>query len=201
MGSGGGGGVPNLDLQQNGIPSHTGSSITSKRVVTFSGATTAGPILLKVGIRVKAGQTPTLVLKKHPSTATTPPILVTTLPPTDAVIADLKSTFGCDTEEQWFAFTFTWLPGLGRKFDSALTLAPFEPTFVTSGGFQVLTTVLCHASTTFSVGPYSYAISALPGSNTAGFPLSALQSATAKKKSKKKYAKKPKTKVKKKARR
>lgn len=196
MGSGGPGGVPNLSLQQSGIPSHTGGSITSKRVVTFSGGTTAAPVGLKVGIRVKAGQTPTLVLKKHPSTGATPPIPMTMLPSTDPVIADLVSTFGCDTEEQWFALTFTWLPSLGVKFDSTMTLAPFEPGFVTSGGFQVLTVVFSHASTTFSSGPYSYAISVLPGSNTTGFPLSALESVTAKKKSKKKPAKKPKAKAK-----
>jgi hypothetical protein len=55
MGSGGGGGVPNLNLQQNGIPTHAGSSITSRRVATFSGATTAAPVLSK-GIRSRPGR-------------------------------------------------------------------------------------------------------------------------------------------------
>lgn len=198
MGSGGRGGVPNLKLEQRSIPSHSGSTLTSKRKATFSGATTSTPVLLKLGIKVKAGQTPTLVLKKHGSST---PIPMTALPATDPVIADLIATFGSDASEQWFAFTFTWRPGLGLVFDSDLTLAPFAPPFVTDNGFQVVTMVLCHTSVSFASGPYTYAISALPGQFSSGFPLSALATGTAKKTAKKKTTKKPKAKSKKKSKR
>jgi hypothetical protein len=155
-------------------------------------------VAMKLGIRVKVGQTPTLVLKKSGSSA---PIVMTAIPAGDAVYADLASTFGKDTEEQWFAFTFTWLPGLGVAFDSDLSLTPFPPAGVSDNGFQVVTVVFCHANVTFGSGPYSYAISALPGKFSTGFPLSALTPKPPKKTAKKKSAKKPKAKAKKKPRR
>ena len=193
MGSAGQGGVPNLRLEQRSIPTHSGSSLTSKRKATFSGATTSTPVLIKLGIKVKAGQTPTLVLKK---TGVSVPINLTALPAGDPVIADLVATFGADASERWFAFTFTWLPGLGRVFDSDLTLTPFGPPFVTDNGFQVVTVVLCHADVSFASGPYTYSISALPGQFSTGFPLSALAPTPAKKTAKKKTAKKAKAKAK-----
>ena len=201
MSSGGRGGVPNLTLQQRGIPGHTGGGIQSHRKATFSGQTTSTPVLMNLGIRVKVGQTPTLVLKKRGSSV---PIVMTAIPTADPVYTDLATTFGKDTEEQWFAFTFTWLPGLGVAFDSDLSLAPFPPpppSTMTDNGFQVVTVVFCHANVTFGSGPYSYAISALPGQFSTGFPLSALKPKPPKKTAKKKSAKKPKTKAKKKPRR
>lgn len=195
MSSAGQGGVPNLKLEQRAIPGHSGGGIQSHRKATFAGATTSTPILLKLGIRVKAGQTPTLVLKKHGSSM---PIPMTALPASDPVITDLIATFGCDASEQWFAFTFTWLPGLGVVFDSDLTLTPFAPPFVTDNGFQVVTVVLCHANVSFASGPYTYAISVLPGQFSTGFPLSALTNGSAKKKTKKKPKAKAKAKGKKK---
>jgi hypothetical protein len=199
MGSAGRGGLPNLTLQQRGIPGHTGGGIQSHRKATFSGGTMSTPVAMKLGIRVKVGQTPTLVLKKTGSS--TPMVLTAIANPLDPVFADLASTFGKDTEEQWFAFTFTWLPGLGVAFDSDLSLTPFPPAGVSDNGFQVVTVVFCHANVTFGSGPYSYAISALPGKFSTGFPLSALTPKPPKKTTKKKSAKKPKAKAKKKPRR
>jgi hypothetical protein len=202
MGSGGRGGVPNLTLHQRGIPGHTGGGIQSHRKATFSGGTMSTPVAMKLGIRVKVGQTPTLVLKKTGSS--TPMVLTAITNPLDPVFADLASTFGKDTEEQWFAFTFTWLPGLGVAFDSDLSLAPFPPPLpstISDNGFQVVTVVFCHANVSFGSGPYSYAISALPGQFSTGFPLSDLRPKPPKKATQKKSAKKPKAKAKKKPRR
>jgi hypothetical protein len=58
--------------------------------------------------------------------------------------------------------------------------------------------VLCHANVSFASGPYTYAISALPGQFSTGFPLSALMngSGSSKKTTKKNTAKKAKAKAK-----
>lgn len=209
MSSGGQGGTPTLKLKQKSIPTYPGDAIKSERQANFSGSPTTLPTKLKLGIRVKQGQIPTLVLRKHAVSIPQSPILLTPLPDTSPVIADLAAALGCDpTSEKWFAFTFDWSPALGVEFDSSLTLTPFKEPFVTKNGFQIVTVVFCHNDTTFEHGSYSYAISVLPGKDSSGFPISfpnaSSTTTTAKKTAKKapkKAAKKPKAKSKKKSRR
>lgn len=196
MSSGNPGGAPNLVLQQKSAPTFPPNAIKSVRNADFAGSMPSAPIVIKLGIRVKLGQTPNLVLTTR-STITTPgvPIPLTPLPASDPVIADLTTALGCCSHEQWFAFTLNWNPALKLKFDSTLTLSPFTSAFVHQNGFEIVTVAFCHASQTFSGGVYSYAVSVLPGQHTIGFPLTAMTS-PAQQTTKKKPAKKPKAKAK-----
>jgi hypothetical protein len=203
MAGGGQGGNPNLVLKQKIAPSYPPNSIKSVRDADFAGAGPAAATRIKLGIRVKLGQTPNLVLTTratptHPGT----PIPLTPLPASDPVVADLTAALGCCSHEQWFAFTLDWNTTLKLKFDSTLTLSPFAPPFVTNNGFEVVTVAFCHNSQNFTGGIYSYAVSVLPGQHSTGFPLTAAQTPVVKKTTKK-SAKKPKakTKSKKKSRR
>jgi hypothetical protein len=199
MGSLSPGGQPNLKLKSKHAPTYPAGAIKSARDADYASIGPSNPVPMKLGIRVKKGQTPTLIL----TTRATPgnpgtPVPLTPLPDTDPVIDDLKKGLGCDTEEQWFAYDFTWKPSLGVKFDSDLTLTPFPyPPLVTDNGFQVVTTAFRHASGSFQSGSYSYAISVLPGKNS-GSPIGGIgplskkttaKKTTAKKKTKKKTSK------------
>jgi len=202
MSSGNPGGKPNLVLKQKSAPTFPPNAIKSVRDADFSGPMPSGATLIKLGIRVKLGQTPNLVLTTRATTGNPgTPIPLTPLPASDPVVADLTTALGCCSHEQWFAFTLNWNPTLKLKFDSTLTLSPFTSAFVHQNGFEIVTVAFCHNSQTFSGGVYSYAISVLPGQHSIGFPLSAMTSPA--KKTTKKSAKKPKakTKSKKKSRR
>lgn len=201
MAGAGHGGNPNLVLKQKSAPTYPPNTIKSVRDADFAGAMPSAAVSIKLGIRVKLGQTPNLVL----TTRATPahpgmPIPLTPLPANDPVVADLTAALGCCSHEQWFAYTLNWNPALKLKFDSTLTLSPFTAPFVTNNGFEVVTVAFCHNSQTFAGGVYSYAVSVLPGQHSTGFPLTAPLTSSAKK-PKKKSAKKPKAKSKKKYRR
>jgi hypothetical protein len=201
MSGGNPGGFPNLALKPKHAPTYPPNAITSEKDAEFSALGPNGPIGLKLGIRVKKGQTPNLTLTTrstpgHPGT----PVPLTPLPASSPVVADLTATLGCDTEEQWFAYTLNWTPSLGLKFDSSLTLSPFGPPYVTDNGFEIVTVAFCHDNQTFNGGVYSYAVSVLPGKHSTGFPLS-MSTNPGGKKSTKKATKKPKTKSKKKSKR
>lgn len=195
MSSGTPGGTPNLVLQQKSPPTFPSNAIKSVRNADFAGSMPSAPIVIKLGIRVKLGQTPNLVLTTR-ATISNPgiPIPLTPLPASDPVVADLTTALGCCSHEQWFAFTLNWNPALKLKFDSTLTLSPFTSAFVHQNGFEIVTVVFCHDNQTFSSGVYSYAVSVLPGQHTIGFPLSAMTSPA--QQTTKKPAKKPKTKAK-----
>ena len=214
MSSGNPGGAANLKLKSKHSPTYPTGAINSVRDADFAAVGPSNPVTIKLGIRVKQRsptdfQTPTLNLTTrstpgHPGTV----INLTPLPDTDPVVADLGTGLGCDSNEKWFAYTFSWNPSLGLKFDSDLTLTPFPyPPFVTDNGFEVVTTAFCHASQNFTNGVYSYAVSVLPGKNS-GAPMGGigpLKKTTTKKASAKKTskasAKKHKAKSKKKSRR
>jgi hypothetical protein len=198
MSSGNPGGAPNLALKPKRAPSYPPGAIKSERDADFTGAGPTSPTGIKLGIRVKMGQTPTLTLTTratpgHPGTVIP---LTGPLPQTDPIVADLKNGLGCDSDEQWFAYTLNWNPALKLKFDSTLNVTPFPfPPFVTDNGFEIVTVAFCHASQNFTSGVYTYAVSVLPGKNSTGLPMS-LPQASSGKKSTKKSAKKPKAKAK-----
>jgi hypothetical protein len=201
MSGGGPGGSPNLALSQKHAPVHAGGGIQSGRHADFTGPKpTATSVGLKFGIRVKTGQTPTLVI-----TTRTSPHEQMSLVPVDATndfTADLRTAMGQAADEKWVAYTATWKKSFGFKFDSELTLDHFDDS-VSANGFQIVTVAFCHDTQTFTDGVYSYAISVLPGMNTTAFPLGALKgsvgSGTKKGGAKKKSAAKKKSVAKKKA--
>ena len=200
------GGKPTLVLKQKTPPTYPGNAIKSVRDADYAGAMPMGATLIKLGIRVKSTQVPTLVLRTRGTIANPPgdPVPLTgPLPDTDPILADLRDGLGCNGDEKWFAYTLNWVPAFKLKFDSTLTLAPFNPP--SDNGFEIVTVVFCHASQTFKTGVYSYAISVLPGKKSLGFPTSAMTASapeTATKSARKPKAKaKAKSKGKKKSRR
>jgi len=187
MSGDGQGGNPNLVLKPKHAPSYPGHAIKSEKDADFAANGPSRPIGLKLGIRVKDGQTPTLTLttRATPGHPGTPIPLTGPVPQGDPMVADLKAGLGCDTDEKWFAYTLNWTPALKLKFDSTLVLDPFEPPYVTDNGFEVVTVAFCHDTQNFTSGVYSYAVSVLPGKNSTGFPLSVPQTSSAKKVAKK----------------
>jgi hypothetical protein len=187
MSGGGQGGNPNLVLKPKHAPSYPGHAIKSEKDADFAAIGPSGPIGLKLGIRVKDGQTPTLTLttRATPGHPGTPIPLIGPVPQSDPIVADLKAGLGCGTDEKWFAYTLNWTPALKLKFDSTLVLEPFEPPYVTDNGFEIVTVAFCHDTQNFTSGVYSYAVSVLPGKNSTGFPLSLPQKSSGKKVAKK----------------
>ncbi len=197
MSGGNPGGAPNLVLKLKQL-THPGHNINSKRDADFAGAPPLDDTVgIKLGIKVKKGQVPTLNIKSKATGAAL--VLTGPLAQTDPIVADLKTALGCASDEEWAAFTTSWQKSHKVKFDTDLTLAPFD-TIVNANGFQVVTIALCHDTQTFSGGVYSYAISVLPGANSSGFPLS-IPLKPSKKTTPKKPKAKAKTKAKKKSRR
>lgn len=168
MSGAGKGGSPNLALTQKHPPHHSAGAIKSGRHADFTGPPPTSTIGLKLGIRVKTGQTPTLVITKR---GTNKQLVLYPLPASDPVVADLTSGLGLAADEQWVAYTASWDTSFGLKFDSELTLDPFD-SVISANGFQVVTVALCHDTQTFTNGVYSYAVSVLPGKDSTGFPLS-----------------------------
>jgi len=163
------GGSPNLVLTQKAPPTHSGHAVKSQRNANFAGPPPADEnIGIKLGIRIKAAQTPTLEIKPK---ATGTSIPLTQLAADDPVVQDLKTALGVAADEKWVAYHLTWQKSYKLKFESDLTLDPFD-TIIKDNGFQVVTTAFCHDTQTFTGGVYSYAISVLPGKNSSGFPLS-----------------------------
>lgn len=174
------GGAPNLVLTQKAPPTHSGHAVKSQRNANFAGPPPSDvSIGINLGIRIKAAQTPTLVIS---SKATGTAIPLTQLGSTDPVVGDLNTALGVAADEKWVAYNLTWKKSYKLKFESDLTLDPFD-TIISDNGFQVVTTALCHDTQTFSGGVYSYAISVLPGKNSSGFPLSMGSATSAAKKS------------------
>jgi hypothetical protein len=193
MSGGGPGGSPNLALTQKHPPVHSGGGIQSGRHADFTGPhPTATTIGLKFGIRVKATQTPTLIIKAR--TPSAPQMSLVPVDSTNDFTEDLKTAMGQAADEKWVAYTATWKKSFGLKFDSELTLDHFDDS-VSANGFQIVTVAFCHDTQTFTDGVYSYAISVLPGMNTTAFPLGPIKSSV---KSGKKTSAKKKTSGKKK---
>jgi hypothetical protein len=174
MSGGGPGGSPNLALTQKHPPVHSGGGIQSGRHADFTGPhPTATTIGLKFGIRVKATQTPTLIIKAR--TPSAPQMSLVPVDSTNDFTEDLKTAMGQAADEKWVAYTATWKKSFGLKFDSELTLDHFDDS-VSANGFQIVTVAFCHDTQTFTDGVYSYAISVLPGMNTTAFPLGPIKS-------------------------
>src|SRR5215470_4687370 len=176
------GGAPNLVLTQKAPPTHSGHAVKSQRNASFAGPPPSPSdvsIGINLGIRIKTAQTPTLVIS---SKATVTSIPLTQLGPADPVVGDLNTGLGVAADEKWVAYNLTWKKSYKLKFESDLTLDPFD-TIIGDNGFQVVTTAFCHDTQTFSGGVYSYAISVLPGKNSSGFPLSMGSTTSAAKKS------------------
>jgi hypothetical protein len=200
MSGGGPGGSPNLALTQKHPPVHAAGGIQSGRNAEFTGPhPTATTIGLKFGIRVKATQTPTLIIRAK--TASAPQMSLVPVDATNDFTEDLKTAMGQAADEKWVAYTATWKKSFGLKFDSELTLDHFDDT-VSANGFQIVTVAFCHDTQTFTDGVYSYAISVLPGMNSTAFPLGPIKGSVKSGKKKpagKKSGSKKKTSAKKKA--
>lgn len=174
MSGGGPGGSPNLALTQKHPPVHAGGGIQSGRNAEFTGPhPTATSIGLKFGIRVKATQTPTLIIKAN--TGSAPQMALVPVDSSNDFTEDLKTAMGQAADEKWVAYTATWKKSFGLKFDTELTLDHFDDS-VSANGFQIVTVAFCHDTQTFTDGVYSYAISVLPGMNSTAFPLGPIKS-------------------------
>jgi len=149
---------------------------------------TAPPGRIKLGVRVKQAES----VEQFEIVGRGGNVLALTPAADPAIAADLGTALGVAADEKWVTYRADWDPAtFGRRFDTKLTLNPFE---CHPNGVRVFTIAITYDALSFTSDHYVYGVSVLPGENSQGLPIDVGAAApakkTAKKTSKKKTAKK-----------
>ncbi|OGL11846.1 MAG: hypothetical protein A3I14_00285 [Candidatus Rokubacteria bacterium RIFCSPLOWO2_02_FULL_73_56] len=146
------------------------------------------PGRIKVGVRVKGTES----VEQLEIVGRGGNVLALTPAVDPGIAADLGTALGVAADEKWVTYRADWDPAtFGRRFDTKLTLNPFE---CHPNGVRVFTIAITYDALSFTSDHYVYGVSVLPGENSQGLPIDVGAAApakkTAKKTSKKKTAKK-----------
>ena len=123
------------------------------------------PGRIKVGVRVKGTES----VEQLEIVGRGGNVLALTPAVDPGIAADLGTALGVAADEKWVTYKADWDPArFGKRFDTRLTLSPFE---CHPNGVRVFTIAITYEALSFTNDHYVYGVSLLPGENSQGLPI------------------------------